>query len=106
MSKAYDRVELPFLQAMLTKLGFNNQLVELIMKYVSSVRYHIKVNGGLTEEIIPTVLPLSPYLFLICAEGFSSLLQHAEQVNMIQGIRLSESASSISHFLFADESLI
>jgi hypothetical protein len=50
--------------------------------------------------------PLSPYLFLICAESFSSLLHHAEASNMIQGILISNGAPSVSHLLFADDSLI
>lgn len=53
MSKAYDRVEWDFLEAMLTKLGFHAELVNLLMKCVRTVRYRIKVNGTLTDEIVP-----------------------------------------------------
>lgn len=111
MSKAYDRVEWDFLEAMLSRLGFNQNLVDLLMNCVRSVKYRIKINGDYSEEIIPhrglrQGDPLSPYLFLICAEGFSSLLQHAEENNMIQGIRICQGAPSVSHLLFADDSLI
>ena len=54
MSKAYDRVEWRFLEAMLCKLGFRRRWVELIMKCVTTVRYQIKVNGVLTEQFVPT----------------------------------------------------
>jgi hypothetical protein len=50
--------------------------------------------------------PLSPYLFLLCAEGLSSLLLYEEGVGGIDGIRVCRNAPSVSHLLFADDSLI
>ena len=84
MSKAYDRVEWCFLEMMMNKLGFCEEWVNIIMKCVTTVKYRIKVNGGLTEEIIlerglRQGDPLSPYLFLLCAEAFSCLLHAAEE---------------------------
>ena len=56
MSKAYDRVEWSFLEKMLLKLGFNAGWVQVILNCVSTVTYRIKVNGQLTEEIVPIVV--------------------------------------------------
>jgi hypothetical protein len=50
--------------------------------------------------------PLSPYLFLLCAEGLSSLLLYEEEDGGIDGIRVCINAPSVSHLLFADDSLI
>ena len=50
--------------------------------------------------------PLSPYLFLLCAEGFSALLSKAEEEGMFSGVKICRNALSISHLLFADDSLI
>ncbi|KAL0406460.1 UNVERIFIED_CONTAM: putative mitochondrial protein [Sesamum latifolium] len=50
--------------------------------------------------------PLSPYLFLFCTESFSSLLQHAESVGNIRGVSICHQAPTISHLLFADDTLI
>lgn len=111
MSKAYDRVEWDFLSRMMHRMGFDERWVQLIMKCVTTVTYKIKVNGELTEEILPSRGlrqgdPLSPYLFLICAEGFSSLLNHAEQDGSLQGLSICAGAPSITHLLFADDSLL
>jgi hypothetical protein len=109
MSKAYDRVEWHFLEAMMLKLGFHRRFVAIVMRCVTTVKYRIKVNGDLTDEIIPSRGlrqgdPLSPYLFLLCAEAFSSLLKKAEEDNLIQGVRICPNAPSVSHLLFADDS--
>lgn len=44
--------------------------------------------------------PFSPFLFLLCFEGFSKLLFTAEQRNLIQGISISRNAPLISYLLF------
>lgn len=111
MSKAYDWVEWEFLRRMLCKLGFQQGWVENLRKLVTMVRYRIRVNGELTEEIKPQRGlrqgdPLSPYLFLICAEAFSCLLNAAESRGETKGICVCEGASSINHLLFADDSLL
>jgi len=69
------------------------------------------VNGGLTEQISPSRGlrqgdPLSPYLFLLCAEGFSGLINDAEARGIIQGVTICARAPSITHLLFADDSLL
>jgi hypothetical protein len=50
--------------------------------------------------------PLSPYLFLLCAEGLSNLLLYEEEVGGIDGVRVCRNALSVSRLLFADDSLI
>jgi hypothetical protein len=111
MSKAYDRVEWHFLESMMRKMGFDEMWISLIMKCCSSVKYRFKVNGVLTEEVIPgrglrQGDPISPYLFLICAEAFSSMLNKAEQDGSLEGIKICPGAPSFNHLLFADDSLI
>ena len=111
MSKAYDRVEWNFLKEMMLKLGFKGEWVNLVMKCVTTVKYQVKVNRDATKIIIPQRGlrqgdPLSPYLFLLCVEGFSALLYDAERKWNLKGIKLCREAPSVSHLLIADDSLL
>jgi hypothetical protein len=84
MMKAYDRVEWNYLYGCLVKLGFALPWIKSVMRCVTNVRYAVKVNGDLTQPVIPTRGirqgdPISPYLFLLCTEGLSCLLLQREQ---------------------------
>ena len=109
MMKAYDRVEWSYLEAILLKFGFAANFVRLIMKCVTSVRFSVRVNGKLLPYFDPSRglrqgCPMSPFLFLLCAEGFSCLLKHYGAVD--RGISANLRAPWVNHLLFADDSLI
>lgn len=111
LSKAYDRVHWGFLGDMLQCLGFQSSRIQLVMGCVSSVKYRIKINGELSQDFSPERglrqgNPMSPYLFLLCAEGLSALLAHAEREGRLHRIRIYRNAPAVSHLLFADDSLI
>lgn len=46
VSKAYDRVEWPFLRKVLLRLGLNSQIIDFIMFCVTSVSYYFLLNGS------------------------------------------------------------
>lgn len=111
MSKAYDRIEWQFLQEIMVKMGFNNWWTHLIMQCVSSVVYTISHGAHEIGPIKPgrglrQGDPLSPYLFIICVEGLSSIIKHYERKNWIAGVKICRRAPVLSHMLFADDSYV
>ncbi|XP_039791741.1 uncharacterized protein LOC120657488 isoform X2 [Panicum virgatum] len=110
MMKAYDRVEWKYLQGVLSKMGFADGWIQTVMKCVTKVRYAIRVNGELSEHFIPTRGlrqgdPISPYLFLLCAEGLSCLMKKKEAEGKINGVKNGRTGPAISHLLFVDDSI-
>lgn len=111
MAKAYDRVEWEYLKLIMLRLGFHENFVSLIMKCVSSVSFSVRVNGSLSSVFKPTRGirqgdPISPYLFLLCAEGLSCLLKSVGPMHLARGARVGIHAPWISHLLFADDCIV
>lgn len=111
ISKAYDKVEWNYLRAILTTMKFPSRLVDLIMMCVSTAKFSFVVNGLVYSNITPARGlrqgdPLSPFLFVLCAQGLSSMLVDLEKRNFFKGIHIAQSAPTLSHLFFADDSLL
>lgn len=111
MSKAYNRVNWVFLKAVLLSMKFTPNWVNWILKCVSTIHYTLLVNGSITQSFKPAKGlrqgdPLSPYLFLMCANILSLALIKAENNREIQGVRLGRNGVSFTHLLFANDSLL
>jgi hypothetical protein len=83
MAKAYDRVEWTFLQATLETMGFPQHLTTTIMNCARTVSFSILINGKISQQFYPNRGlkqgdPLSPYLFILCANVFSNLITKAQ----------------------------
>ncbi|XP_021715945.1 uncharacterized protein LOC110683843 [Chenopodium quinoa] len=84
MSKAYDRIEWDFLDAVLERFGFDDGWRRCVMGCVRSVSFSVLINGRPSDEFvlnrgIRQGDPISPYLFILCAEVFSHFLRSAEE---------------------------
>ena len=92
-------------------MGFDNKWIKLIMSCINSVSYFVLINGVAHECITPTMglrqgNPLSPYMFLLCTEGLTALIVEAERRRKIFGISICRGSPTITHLLFADDSVI
>ncbi|KAK9984685.1 hypothetical protein SO802_034210 [Lithocarpus litseifolius] len=77
--KVFDRVKWPCLEMIMRKLGFHERWISFTMICVKTATYSILINGELKGSIRPSkgILQgdlISPYLFLICVEGISAML--------------------------------
>ncbi|XP_055961043.1 uncharacterized protein LOC130015280 [Mercurialis annua] len=111
MSKAYDRVEWKFIEAVMVKMQFPVHFIKLIMACVTSVSYSVLINGIPSGNICPQRGlrqgdPLSLYLFLLCAEGFSALLRQGVRNGDITGGSVCRGGPKINHLFFADDSVL
>jgi hypothetical protein len=111
MAKAYDRIEWSFFQAMLISMGFPSAFVNTIMRCISSVSYQVLINGQPSKIFSPERGlrqgdPLSPYLFILCANVLSVMLKKEAHLNDLHGIQVVRNAPKITHLLFADDSLL
>lgn len=72
-----------FLATLMLHLGFHEDWVRLVMKCVASISYTVGENGSVSDLFFPSRGlhqgdPISPYLFLICAEWFLTILNEAK----------------------------
>lgn len=80
LEKAYDRMEWSFVRTVLMFFRFPEELVRLILKCTSSTKVNVLLNGGKLEHFFPSRGlrqgdPLSPYLFILCLEYLSCMVE-------------------------------
>lgn len=102
MSKAYDRVSWEFIRGIMLKMGFVSKWIDWVLLCMSTVKYSFLMSG---REVGPIILkrglrqgdPISPYLFLLCAEGLSALIQRKQEMGCLHGCKIARQAPAITH---------
>ena len=95
MSKDFDNIRWKFLRAMVVAFGFSNTWVNWVPSLVSSSFFSILINGSRLKKNsasrgIQQGGPLSPYLFIILAEGIGIFIKVQVQENHVLGIKLDD----------------
>lgn len=111
MNKVYDRVEWCFIEKVLLAFGFHATWLGLVMKLVTSVTYHYKVNGFTSSTITPQRGlhqgdPLSPYLFILVADVLSLMINKAVRVGSPHGFQIARGALVLTHLMFVDDAFL
>lgn len=108
--KAFDTVSWAYLERMMGKLGFCSVWINWIKSCVFSSSVSVLVNGSPTDEFsISRGLrqgdPLSPFLFLIAAEGLTSMINKAISLDLLKGFQVSTDLS-YPILQFADDTIL
>ncbi|CAJ2644440.1 unnamed protein product [Trifolium pratense] len=110
--KAYDSVDWGYLDAVMGRMAFPNLWRKWIRECVCTATASVLVNGSPTDEFslrrgLRQGDPLSPFLFLLAAEGLNVLMEAMVARNLFTGYSIGGQGSvSVSHLQFADDTLL
>lgn len=110
ISKAFDSVQWSFLLNVLAALNFPDRFIVWIKKCIELASFSIQVNGELagyfnSKRGLRQGCSLSPYLFVICMQVLSKLLDKAARERQV-GYHPYCKEMSLTHICFADDVLV
>ena len=102
IAKAYDKLNWYFMRCMLEAFGFWAEWIEGIMHLTTSTFYSILINGVPSGTFQPSRGmrqgdPLSPFLFILMAEGLGQALSHARENEELRGIKVHPEVKNHTH---------
>jgi hypothetical protein len=111
LSKYFDRVSWQYLRSMLESFGFDKQWVNWVLKLTSSAFFSILVNGVPSQPFSPSRGirqgdPLSPFLFVLMAEGLGRYIKATILEGSLKGLPLHNIHPAPSHSQFVDDTLL
>jgi hypothetical protein len=110
--KAYDSVEWGYLDEVMGSMSFSTLWRKWIRECVSTATASVLVNGSPTDEFklergLRQGDPLSPFLFLLAAEGFNVLMKALSDAGTFTGYRVGGAEQVVvSHLQFVDDTLL
>ncbi|XP_071712515.1 uncharacterized mitochondrial protein AtMg01250-like [Rutidosis leptorrhynchoides] len=92
-------------------MHFGKKWINWIRACLSSASISVLVNESPTEEFaldrgICQGDPISPYLFIIVAEGLSALIKSAIDTSLFKGIEVGKDKVLVSHLQYADDTIL
>lgn len=110
-SKAFDCVSWNYLDSVQEAMGFGQKWRVWIQSCLSSASISVLINGSTTDVFTTSKGlrqgdPLSPFLFLIAAEGLNVLMDSAIALNEFSGVRIGAGVFRLSHLQYADDTIL
>jgi hypothetical protein len=111
LSKAFDKISWDYMREILLAFGFDQLWVTWILNLTSSTFFSILINGVPSQPFSPSRGirqgdPLSPFLFIIMAEGLSRSIHTVVANNLLTCLPLHGISPPISHSQFVDDTLL
>jgi len=105
-AKAFDQLSWEYMVKVLGRYQFGNGLIRWIQLFFNNINAVVNVNGWFTGEIelqrgVKQGDPISPYLFILCAEVYAEYIRKCENV---KGIWIGDYEHKIS--MLADDTNI
>ena len=110
--KAYDSVDWGYLDVVMHKMAFPVLWRKWMKECITTATASVLVNGSPTCEFplkrgLRQGDPLSPFLFLLAAEGLNVLMKSVVDNNLYTGYEVGNPNSVVvSHLQFADDTLL
>lgn len=111
LEKAYDRLSRDLIRDTLHEFKLNDEWVDLIMNCITNNKSFILLNGEIMEGLqIERGLrqgdPLSAYIFVLCMERLSNMINSKVREGSWKGIKASKNSPPLSHLFFADDLIL
>ena len=96
---------------LLRHLGFPTRFRDWIFALLSTATSRVLINGVVGDPMnhgcgLRQGDPLSPFLFLLVADGLSALLRNKVATGAITPVKVARRGPGVSHLLFADDTLL
>ncbi|XP_071695221.1 uncharacterized protein [Rutidosis leptorrhynchoides] len=108
--KAFDCLNWEFLLEVMKSMGFGDKWRNWIFNCLSSASISVLVNGSPTKEFslgrgVRQGDPLSPFLFILAAEGLNIMAKSAIDNGLFNGLKVGNDEITISHLQYADDTI-
>jgi len=110
LSKAFDKLSWHYIQKVLLAFGFNAIWTRWVMNLITSPSFSVLLNGSPSIPFRPTRGirqgdPLSPFIFVLMAEGLSRLLKSALSSQALKGLSFHGRAPQTNQ-QFVDDTML
>lgn len=107
-AKAYDSIDWNYVIEMLRNMNFPGKWISWVKECISTATANVLVNGNPSGEFqlergLRQGDTLSPFLFLVAAEGLNALTKRAVREGLLKGVTIGRGNMVISHLQYADD---